>query len=182
MRKVLHNGVIIFVLLTIWASACEVKTKREETGKLKEDIGAEKEWGNAPDFTLPKLDGNSLTLSDFKGKVIILNFWATWCPPCRREIPDFVELYENYKDKGLLIIGVNLDGGDRSSVKQFSEKYKINYPVVLGNVNVTEDYGGIRAIPTTFIIDREGDIREKYIGYQPGTTFEDQAKRLLEIP
>jgi len=180
MKKVLHEGIIILLLLTIWLSACEVKKKREEAGKLKQDIGTEKEWGNAPDFTLPELEGNSLTLSDFKGKVIILNFWATWCPPCRREIPDFVELYENYKDKGLLIIGVNLDGGDRSSVKQFSEKYKINYSVVLGNVNVTEDYGGIRAIPTTFIIDREGNIREKYIGYQPGTTFENAVKRLLE--
>jgi len=180
MKKVLHEGIIILLLLTIWLSACEVKTKREEAGKLKQDIGAEKEWGNAPDFTLPELEGNSLTLSDFKGKVIILNFWATWCPPCRREIPDFVELYENYKDRGLLIIGVNLDGGDRSLVKQFSEKYKINYSVVLGNVNVTEDYGGIRAIPTTFIIDREGNIREKYIGYQPGTTFENAVKRLLK--
>jgi peroxiredoxin len=179
MRKVLYNGVIIFVLLTIWLSACEVKKKREETGKLEKSTVTRKEWGNAPDFTLPQLDGNSLTLSEFKGKVIILNFWATWCPPCRREIPDFIELYENYKDEGLQIIGVNLDGGDTRPIKQFLEEYKINYSVVLGDGNIIEDYGGIRAIPTTFIIDREGNIREKYIGYQPRTTFEEAVKKLL---
>ena len=182
MKKVLHNGLIILVLLVIWASGCGVKTEREEIGEQEEVISAEKEWGNAPDFTLPDLEGNSLTLSDFKGRVIILNFWATWCPPCRREIPDFVELYEKYKDENLLIIGVNLDRGDSRAVKQFSKNYKINYPVVLGNVNVTQDYGEIRAIPTTFIIDRKGNIKEKYVGYQPRATFEKAVKRLLEIP
>jgi len=173
---------MILLLLTIWASACEVKTKEEEIGKPKKGITAEKEWGNAPDFTLPQLNGKSLTLSDFKGKVIILNFWATWCPPCRMEIPDFVELFEKYKDEGLVIIGVSLDGGDSRSVKQFSEKYKINYPIVLGNAKVTKDYGGVRAIPATFVINRKGNIKEKYIGYQPRSTFEEEAKKLLELP
>jgi peroxiredoxin len=181
-KKVLHNSVIIFVLFTIWLSGCEVNTKREETERLKQGVKVEKEWGNAPDFTLPQVDGNSLTLSDFKGKVIILDFWATWCPPCQMEIPDFVELYEKYKDKGLVIIGVSLDEGDSRSVKQFSEKYKINYPIVLGNAKVTKDYGGVRAIPTTFVIDGKGDIKEKYVGYQPRSTFEAEAKKLLEIP
>ena len=180
MKKALQKGLIILVLLAIWASGCGVKTEREEIGELEEGLVTEKEWGNAPDFTLPDLDGNSVTLSDFRGKVIILNFWATWCPPCRMEIPDFIELYENYKDEGLLIIGVNLDRGATRSVKEFSEKYKINYPVVLGNVNVTQDYGGIRAIPTTFVIDRKGNIKEKYVGYQPRATFEKAVKRLLE--
>ena len=136
----------------------------------------------APDFTLSRVDGGEVTLSELRGEVVILDFWATWCPPCRMEIPDFVELYEKYKDEGLLIIGVNLDGGDSRSVKQFSEEYKINYPIVLGNVKVTEDYGGIRAIPTTFVIDRNGNVREKYVGYRPRAIFEDQAKKLLEVP
>ena len=113
MKKALHKGLIILVLLVIWASGCGVETEIEEIGELEEVIITEKEWGDAPDFTLPDLEGNSLTLSDFKGKVIILNFWATWCSPCRKEIPDFIELYENYKDEGLLIIGVNLDRGNR---------------------------------------------------------------------
>jgi len=182
MKKVLHSGLIILVPLVIWASGCGAKTEREEIGEFEEEVSTEKEWGNAPDFTLPRLEGNSLTLSDFKGKVIILDFWATWCPPCRVEIPDFVELYKNYKDEGLVIIGVSLDRGDSRAVKQFSENYEINYPIVLGNFNITEDYGGIRGIPTTFIIDSEGNIREKYIGYQPRATFEEAVKRLLEIP
>jgi len=182
MRKVLENGVIIFMLSVALCSSCGVKTEKEEREEIEQAVITEKEWGNAPDFTLVDLEGNNLTLSDFKRKVIILNFWATWCPPCRMEIPDFIELYEKYGDEGLRIIGVNLDGGDRSSVKKFSEKYKINYPVVFGDVNVTQDYGGIRAIPTTFIIDREGNIREKYVGYQRKAIFEEALKKLLEIP
>ncbi|MBA7465960.1 Thiol-disulfide oxidoreductase ResA [subsurface metagenome] len=181
MKKALQKGLIILVLLVIWASGCGVETEIEEIGELEEVIITEKEWGDAPDFTLPDLEGNSLTLSDFKGRVIILNFWATWCPPCRKEIPDFVELYEKYKDEGLLIIGVNLDRGDSRTVKQFSKNYKINYPIVLGNVNVTQDYGGIRGIPTTFVIDRKGNIKKKYVGYRPKATFEGVVKILLEI-
>ncbi len=182
MRKVLQKGLIILVLLVIWASGCGVEMEREEIGEMEEVVSAEEEWKDAPDFTLPDLEGNSLTLSDFKGRVIILNFWATWCPPCRKEIPDFIELYEKYKDEGLLIIGVSLDRGDSRTVKQFSKNYKINYPIVLGNVNVTQDYGGIRGIPTTFVIDRKGNIKKKYVGYRSRAIFEEAVKRLLEIP
>jgi peroxiredoxin len=182
MEKALYKSGIIFLLLVMWASGCGVETEREEIGELEEVVSIEKEWGDAPDFTLPDLEGNRLTLSDFKGKVIILNFWATWCPPCREEIPDFVELYEEYKDDGLVIIGVNLDRGDSRAVKKFSKNYKINYPIVTGNVSVTQDYGGIRGIPTTFIIDRKGNIKEKYLGYQPKATFQEAVERLLEIP
>jgi len=182
MEKALYKSGIIFLILVIWASGCGIETEREEMGELEEVVSIEKEWGDAPDFTLPNLEGNRLTLSDFKGKVIILNFWATWCPPCREEIPDFVELYGEYKDEGLVIIGVNLDRGDSRAVKQFSKNYKINYPIVTGNVNVTQDYGGIRGIPTTFIIDRKGNIKEKYVGYRPKATFEEAVKKLLESP
>jgi peroxiredoxin len=145
-------------------------------------VVASSEWGNAPDFTLPKLDGSPLTLSDFKGKVIILDFWTTWCPWYQKGIPDFVGLYEQYKDKGLVIIGVNVDQGEFRPVKQFSEEYKINYPIVWGNDKVTEAYGGIQSVSTTFVIDRKGDIKEKYGGYQPRSTFEDKVKMLLQIP
>ena len=182
MKKELKKVLIILLLFVILPSGCGVETERGEIGETEESAVTDKEWGDAPDFTLPDLEGNSLTLSDFKGKVIILDFWATWCPPCRVEIPDFVQLYDKYEDEGLLIIGVSLDRGDSRSVKQFSESYKINYPIVLGNFNVTEDYGGIRGIPTTFIIDRKGDIKEKYVGYQPRATFENTVIRLLEIP
>jgi len=182
MRNFLQGIVISLVLLTLCGLGCDVRMKREERAKIEKPTTVSRQWGNAPDFTLSDLDGESLTLSEFRGKVIILNFWATWCPPCRREIPDFIDLYRSYKDKGLIILGINLDAGDIRSVKRFSEEYGINYPVVIGNDSVTQDYGGIRAIPTTFIIDKKGDIREKYIGYQSRATFEKAVKNLLEIP
>ncbi|MEW6104282.1 MAG: TlpA disulfide reductase family protein [bacterium] len=133
------------------------------------------QWGNAPDFTLPAINDNNLTLSSLKGKVIILDFWATWCPPCRAEIPDFIELQNEYEGK-LAIVGVCLDGGNTPSVKKFVEEMKINYPIVMGNDRIVQDYGGIRGIPTTFIIDKNGDIKETIVGYRLKNVFEDKIK------
>ena len=118
----------------------------------------------APDFALEDVNGNKVSLSDFKGKVIILDFWATWCRPCRIEIPFFVKLYEKYKDEGLVIIGISLDKEGKDVLIPFIKKYGINYPIVLGNTKVERAYGGIRGIPTTFIIDKQGRIRNKHIG------------------
>lgn len=135
----------------------------------------------APDFTLPTIYGDSLSLSDYKGKAIILDFWATWCPPCVQEIPDFIELYNKYKDKGLVIIGVSLDRGSVSDVKSFCEDIGIDYPIVMGNDRVSQKYGGIRGIPTTFIIDRDGMIVNKFVGYRPPEVFEAEVKKLLSV-
>ena len=133
----------------------------------------------APDFTLNDLDGRSFSFSKTRGKVVILDFWATWCPPCREEIPHFVSLYRAYRGKGLEIVGVALDQGGANAVKPFAEANGINYPVVIGNQKVTVDYGGIRGIPTTFIIDRKGNIVEKFIGYRDKAVFEKAIKKLL---
>lgn len=133
----------------------------------------------APDFTLLDMKGNEVTLSDFKGKVIILDFWATWCPPCRAEIPHFIELYNEYKEKGLEVIGIALDQGGKKAITSFIEENKVNYTILLGERDVSDSYGGIRSIPTTFIIDREGKIREKYIGYRDKEVFEEAIKGLL---
>ena len=147
---------------------------------LSLSVGCSKEAssGDAPDFTLPRLNGGNLTLSSLKGKVIILDFWAVRCPPCRKEIPDFVELYKKYKDKGLEIIGICLDS--EATVKPFAEKMEMNYPLVFGNQEVAQKYGGIRYIPTTFIIDRQGNITKKHIGYVSRETFEEEIKVLLD--
>lgn len=133
----------------------------------------------APDFTLLDLDGGERSLSDFKGKVIILDFWATWCPPCRAEIPHFVELYNDYKDEGLEVIGVSLDNNAKKVIPSFSEQYKINYVLLIADKKVTRDYGGIGSIPTTFIIDRDGNIVKKYVGYRDKEVFEKDIKNLL---
>jgi len=133
----------------------------------------------APDFTLKDLQGRDFTFSSTAGKVVILDFWATWCPPCRMEIPHFQELYMRYKAQGLEIIGVALDQGGVRDVKPFAEEYGVTYPVVIGDQRVAASYGGIRAIPTTFIIDREGRIAQTAVGYRDKAFFESEIKKLL---
>ena len=122
------------------------------------------EYPQAPEFTLEDLKGSKISLSDLSGKVILLNVWATWCGPCKREIPDFIEAYEQYKDKGLEIIGISVDKISQSKVLRFTEKYKINYPVAMTTSKLTKDYGPFPAIPVTIIIDKNGKIRHRKIG------------------
>lgn len=133
----------------------------------------------AANFILPDLDGNLIRFSDLKGKVIILDFWATWCPPCRDELPHFKSLYQQYQDQGLEIVGIALDQGGVRVVKPFIEDNKITYTILISNQEVTEAYGGIRGIPTTFIIDRQGRIIEKYVGYRDKEVFESAIKQLF---
>jgi thiol-disulfide isomerase/thioredoxin len=133
----------------------------------------------APDFALENNKGEIVRLSSFNDKVIMLNFWATWCGPCRQEIPDFISLYEKYNDDGLEIIGVSVDQSGWDAVKPFLKRYKVNYPVLMYNYQVIRDYGGIEGIPTTFFINRKGEIVEKIVGRRPNTYFEQRVKQLL---
>jgi len=133
----------------------------------------------APAFTLQDLNGKNVTLADFRGKVVILDFWATWCPPCIKEIPDFIELYEQYKDKGFAMLGISLDQEGISVVKSFAQKVKINYPIMMTDGRVDKAYGGITNIPTTFVIDPAGNIQKKYVGYIEKAVFEADIKALL---
>ena len=119
---------------------------------------------DAPDFFLKDLNGNEVTLDDFKGKVLFVNFWATWCPPCREEIPGFVETYAVYHEKGMEILGISLDRQGVYVVKKFAEKYEVNYPIALGTQQLVQDYQPGQYIPTTIIIDREGKIRHRHVG------------------
>jgi len=122
----------------------------------------------APNFKVTDLNGKAISLTDYKGKVLFLNFWATWCPPCRAEIPDFIEAYNAQKSNGLEILGISVDTKGKEVVTAFVEKYKINYPVVLESKEITnkliDDYQPGQFIPTTFIIDKKGRIRHKQVG------------------
>ena len=133
----------------------------------------------APDFTLPQLDGQPLRLSSYRGKVVLLDFWATWCVPCREEIPHFVELQEKYRTSGLQIIGVSLDDGPEP-VRTFYQQFHLNYPVVMGTAKTGELYGGVLGLPIAFVLDEEGRIRAKHIGATSPATIEKEITQFLK--
>ncbi len=144
------------------------------------NCGTSKPVDKAPDFTLRDINGEEFNLYENIGKVIIINFWDTWCPPCRAEIPSFIDLYSKYKDKGVLIIGIALAMKGEKIVKSFVEEYKINYPVLIASKKVIEDYGGITGIPTTFILNKKGEIAQKLVGYRNKEFFEEKINELLK--
>ena len=167
LKRIFLDVLICFLIFSI--SYC---SKKKEPEPALEPIAA-------PDFTLPDINGKMVSLKDFRGKVLILDFWATWCPPCRQEIPQFVDLYSQYKEKGFEIIGIALDQEGEKVVKPFSQNYNIKYPILIGGEEVSEIYGGIRGIPTTFVIDRKGNIVKKYVGFRDREVFEEDIKALL---
>ena len=133
----------------------------------------------APDFALSDAQGKSMRLADFKGKVVLLDFWATWCGPCKIEIPWFIEFQRQYKDRGFSVIGVSMDEDGWQAVRPFVERVKMNYPVVLGNDQTAAAFGGVEVLPTTFIIDREGRIVASHEGLTSKAEFENAIKELL---
>jgi peroxiredoxin len=133
----------------------------------------------APDFELHTIDGEVIKLSDYLGKIVIIDFWATWCGPCRMAIPELVDLQNEYKDD-LVIIGISLDQPyTQGNLKPFIENYDINYPIVLGTLEVVEAYGNIRGIPTSFIVNQKGEIVNKFTGYVPKSFYTADIYRLL---
>jgi len=132
----------------------------------------------APDFELADLSGKKVRLSDFNNRVVIVDFWATWCGPCRAEIPDFVRLQSKYRGQGLTILGVAVNSEEKT-VRSFAEDHDINYPVLLEGDETTKLFGGVYAIPTTFVLDRQGRIVKKFIGAMPAEAFEEAVKPLL---
>ncbi|HEY5814103.1 MAG TPA: TlpA disulfide reductase family protein [Terrimicrobiaceae bacterium] len=134
--------------------------------------------GLAPPWELKNLDGEVVRSSAFQGKVVILDFWATWCPPCKAEIPGFVQLQKDYGQRGLVIVGVSLDEKGPAIVKEFAAKFGINYTLLMGNLELFREYGG-SAIPTTIVINRQGNIVAKHVGFASKEVFEKEILPLL---
>jgi thiol-disulfide isomerase/thioredoxin len=133
----------------------------------------------APDFTLESLDGKNIKLSDFHGKGVLLNFWATYCGPCKIEMPWFVELQSQYGPQGLQIIGVAMDDASKEDIAKFAKDMGVNYPILLGKESVGDAYGGVNVLPTTYFIDRDGKIISREFGLQSRSIFEDNIKKSL---
>ncbi|MEW5807653.1 MAG: TlpA disulfide reductase family protein [Acidobacteriota bacterium] len=177
MKKLLP---IVLMILILSLAACRVRIR--ENSPIP-----------APDFTLADLDGNIVSMSNFKGNVVILDFWATWCAPCRKEIPHFQKLYDTYRDQGFVMIGASFDEGGAAVVKSFLEKNNVTYPNVIANKEIeglygsknpyiNQVYGPIQGIPATFIINKNGEIVQKYVGETPRRVFEAHITKLLQEP
>jgi len=121
---------------------------------------------SAPDFILKTLDGRDVKLSEYKGNVVLVEFWATWCPPCRASVPELISIQDKYKNKGFVILGVSVDEGQNLVAKltDFTGEFRINYPILLGNEDVARAYN-VRSIPTSFLVDKDGKIVTWYMGY-----------------
>lgn len=134
-----------------------------------------------PPFLLRALDGQLISTADWHGRVVLLNFWATWCPPCRDEIPEMIELQNRFKDK-LEIIGISMDDSPADEVKHFADDMKIDYPIVMGSGTLSREYGGVPALPTTFVVNPEGGIVQKHEGLFPIGTYDAEIRALLGMP
>jgi thiol-disulfide isomerase/thioredoxin len=135
----------------------------------------------APPFAVKGMDGKTVSLAGAQGKVVLLNFWATWCGPCRMEVPDLVELQKKYQDR-LQVIGLVVDDEDEDAVRKFAKRYGINYPVAMATDEMRVQFGGVPALPTSFIIDAQGRVVQKHIGLRDPELYELEVRSLLGLP
>lgn len=133
----------------------------------------------APDFELTSLDGKRVKLSDYRGKAVLLNFWATWCSPCKVEMPWFVDLQKKYGNDGLVVVGIAMDDTETDKIAQFASEMGVNYPVLLGTDKVSEQYGNVEYLPTSFYIDRQGRIVGKGTGLLGRGEVEENVQKAL---
>ena len=175
---------ILFMVLSFTTFNCS-KEKAKETSpsnnQTQQQVSAnQSNKMKAPDFTLTSTSGKKINLSDYKGKIVILDFWATWCGPCRRGVPDLVDIQKEFKNK-VVVIGISLDDQrTMNNISPFMKQYGINYPIVYGTNKVVMDYGNIQAIPTSFVIDKDGYIVDQNIGLVPKAKFVNKINSLIK--
>ncbi|HXY15563.1 MAG TPA: TlpA disulfide reductase family protein [Terriglobales bacterium] len=162
-------GVIAFMLVIGLKMARH--PRQSAASQMKGDV--------APDFTLQSLEGKTVRLSDYRGKAVLLNFWATWCAPCKIEMPWFVELQKQYGSEGLQIVGVAMDDASPKDIAAFAREMGVNYPVLIGKEAVGDAYGGVQFLPESFYIDRNGKVVDKAFGLKGRGEIEDNIKKII---
>ena len=180
----LSIGLVIATALGLGSSIHLVRRERasaQTNARNAKVIRFAKDPETAPPFLLRDLNGKIVSIADGKGKVMILNFWATWCPPCREEIPEFVKLQAAYKDK-LLIVGASEDDDGPQKVQQFTQRFGVNYPVVMATKELIDNYGGVPALPTSFLIDPQGRVVQKHTGLYEYEVYEREVRALAGLP
>ena len=170
----MFRKIILPVLVALLLAACT--TAPPERRSAVKDA---RERKPAPDFALQDADGRTVRLSDYRGKVVLLNFWATWCGPCKVEIPWFVEFERKHKDKGFAVVGVSMDEDGWQIVKPFVSRLGINYRILMGTDSIAQLYGGVESLPTTFVIDREGRIAAVHVGLVSKRSYEKDIDEVL---
>ncbi len=155
-----------------------VQRARRNSGRVA-NVGPSLKGETAPDFTLDSLDGKTVHLSDFRGKGVLLNFWATWCQPCKIEMPWFAELQKQYGPQGLQIVGVAMDDASPKEIGEFAHDLGVNYPILVGKEAVGDAYGGVQFLPATFYIGRDGKVVDKVFGLKGRGEIEENIKKAL---
>lgn len=167
------------VLLGLSAAGCMSQNTRAEG---RSSVKPPAKRNAAPDFEVKDANGQSFHLADYKGKVVLLNFWATWCGPCKIEIPWFIDFEKSYKDRGFAVVGISLDEDGWDAVKPYIDTRKMNYRVALGSPLLEQLYGGgdgIQSLPTSFIIDRDGKVADVHIGLISKNDYQNELEELL---
>jgi cytochrome c biogenesis protein CcmG/thiol:disulfide interchange protein DsbE len=172
MRRTWIVVVVAILILAFW-----IHQRQKSSGTTGGPRGAV--HSVAPDFSLQDISGAPLSLASYRGKVVLLDFWATWCTPCRAEIPHFIEYQNKYGAQGLQIVGISMDD-DAKPVRAFYDELKMNYPVALGTTQLADSFGGVLGLPVTFLIGRDGRIAAKYVGAVEMSIVEREMTSLLQ--
>jgi len=174
-----RDPVVIIVVAMVVALMLVFGLNLAHKSKGNQNAGLQMKDGMAPDFTLQSLDGRSVRLADFRGKAVLLNFWATWCSPCKIEMPWFVELQKQYGPEGLQVVGVAMDDASTKEIADFAKEMGVNYPVLIGKESVGDAYGGVQFLPENFYIDRNGKVLDRAFGLKGRSEIEDEIKRIV---
>jgi thiol-disulfide isomerase/thioredoxin len=175
----LRNAIVLVVVIVVVFFMLVAGRRIRHNGAAGPTLSGNVKGALAPDFTLKTIDGKDVKLSDLRGKAVLLNFWATWCGPCKIEIPWFMELEKQYAAQGLVVVGVAMDDNAKDVVPKFAQEMKIDYPVLIGTEQVADQYGGVEGLPTTFYIGRDGKIVKRIAGLTSHSDIEDSIKAAL---